>query len=79
VGAGKLSLFFKLIRIHNHVGVSEIALRTRMHQIELLLPQFQAACEQQANTRVAMDETFSSDFLILVLMDLIPSYSIGGH
>jgi hypothetical protein len=30
VGAGKLSLFFKLIRIHDHVGVSESALRTQI-------------------------------------------------
>ena len=63
VGAGKLSRFFKLIRIHHHAGVSEGALRTQMQQMELLLPQFQAACEQRANKQkrkavVAMDETF---------------------
>jgi len=63
VGAGKLSRFFKLIRIHHHVGVSEGTLRTRMQQMELLLPQFQATCEQQASKQtrkavVAMDETF---------------------
>ena len=79
VGAGKLSLFFKLIRIHDHVGVSESALRTQIQQMELLLPQFQAACEQQANTQkrkavVAMDETFFGEFLILVLMDLSSGY-----
>src|SRR5665811_142055 len=74
VGARKLSRFFKLIRIHHHVGVSEAALRTRMQQMELLLPQFQEACEQQVTKQkrkvvVAMDETFFGDFLILVLMD----------
>jgi hypothetical protein len=79
VGAGKLSLFFKMIRIHDHVGVSESALRNQIQQMELLLPQFQAACEQQANTQkrkavVAMDETFFGDFLILVLMDLSSGY-----
>ena len=79
VGAGKLSLFFKLIRIHDHVGVSESALRTQIQQMELLLPQFQAVCEQQANTQkrkavVAMDETFFGEFLILVLMDLSSGY-----
>ena len=79
VGAGKLSLFFKLIRIHDHVGVSESALRTQIQQMEQLLPQFQAACEQQANTQkrkavVAMDETFFGEFLILVLMDLSSGY-----
>ena len=79
VGAGKLSKFFKLIRIHDHVGVSEGALRTRMQEMEVLLPQFQATCEQQANKQtrkavVAMDETFFGDFLILVLMDLSSGY-----
>ncbi len=79
VGARKLSRFFKLIRIHHHVGVSEAALRTRMQQMELLLPQFQEACEQQVNKQkrkavVAMDETFFGDFLILVLMDLSSGY-----
>jgi len=79
VGAGKLSTFFKLIRIQDHVGVSEGALRTRMLQMELLLPEFQATCEQNANQQkrkavVAMDETFFGDFLILVLMDLSSGY-----
>jgi hypothetical protein len=79
VGAGKLSRFFKLIRIHHHAGVSEGALRTRIQQMELLLPQFQATCEQQASKQtrkavVAMDETFFGDFLILVLMDLSSGY-----
>ena len=79
VGVRKLSRFFKLIRIHHHVGVSEAALRTRMQQMELLLPQFQEVCEQQVNKHkrkavVAMDETFFGDFLILVLMDLSSGY-----
>lgn len=47
--------------------------------MEALLPDFQAACEQQVNTEprkavVAMDETFFGDFLILVLMDLRSGY-----
>ena len=47
--------------------------------MELLLPAFQAACEQNANQQkrkavVAMDETFFGDFLILVLMDLSSGY-----
>jgi hypothetical protein len=50
-----------------------------MQQMELLLPQFQEACEQQGNKQkrkgvVAMDETFFGDFLILVLMDLSSGY-----
>ncbi len=60
---------FKLIRIHHHVDVSEAALRTGMQQMELLLPEFQTACEQQVNKQkrkavVAMDGTFFGDFLI---------------
>jgi hypothetical protein len=31
----------------------EAALRTRMQQMELLLPQFQEACEQQVNKHKA--------------------------
>jgi Zn-dependent peptidase ImmA (M78 family) len=74
--------FFKLIRIQHHVGVSEAALRRRMQQMELLLPQFQEACEQQVNKQkrkavVAMDETFFGDFLILVLMDLSSGYLVS--
>jgi hypothetical protein len=47
--------------------------------MELLLPQFQATCEQQVNKQkrkviVAMDETFFGDRLILVLMDLSSGY-----
>jgi hypothetical protein len=77
-GCGEVVAVFKLIRIHDHVGVSESALRTQIQQMELLLPQFQAACEQQANTQkrkavVAMDETFSVSF-DLVLMDLSSGY-----
>jgi hypothetical protein len=47
--------------------------------MELLLPQFQATCEQQVNKQkrkviVVMDETFFGDFLMLVLMDLSSGY-----
>ena len=79
VGADKLSRFFKLIRIDTHVGVSPSALRSQLNQMEVLLPQFQAACESQVKKRsrkvvVAMDETFFGEFLILVLMDLRSGY-----
>ena len=79
VGADKLSRFFKLIRIEKMVGVSPSALRTRLQQMEQLLPQFQADCEKQVKKQtrkavVAKDETFFGDFLILVLMDLRSGY-----
>ncbi|MCK5872018.1 MAG: hypothetical protein KAG26_04250 [Methylococcales bacterium] len=41
-----LSQFFKMIRIHRHVGVSPSALRTQVNEMEVLLPQFQAECEK---------------------------------
>jgi len=79
IGAEKLSLFFKLIRLDTHVGVSPSAIGQQLKQMELLLPQFQATCEQQVKggrypSVVAMDETFFGDLLILVLMDLRSGY-----
>ena len=79
VGAGKLSRFFELIRIHRHVGVSPSVLLTQLKEMELLLPLFQAECEQSVDkkrrkTVVAMDETFFGDFMVLVLMDLRSGY-----
>jgi hypothetical protein len=79
VGTDKLSRFFNLIRIDTHVGVSPSALRLQLKQMEVLLPQFQAECEnrvkgQSRKAVVAMDETFFGEFLILVLMDLRSGY-----
>ena len=79
VGGDKLSRFFKLIRIDTHVGVSPSALRLQLKQMEVLLPQFQAECENRVKgpsrkAVVAMDETFFGEFLILVLMDLRSGY-----
>jgi hypothetical protein len=79
VGAGTLSLFFKMIRIDTHVGVSESALRAQMNKMEILLPQFQEECEKSVKKQprkiiAGLDETFFSDFIILVLMDLRSGY-----
>lgn len=54
-------------------------MRNKLREIETLLPQFQALCEQNftKNPRqitAALDETFFSHFLILVLMDLRSGY-----
>ena len=47
VGANTLSIFFKMIRIDTHVGVSVSAIRTQLNQMEMLLPKFQTVCEKQ--------------------------------
>jgi len=46
VGAGKLSDFFHMIRIEEHVGVSESSMQDLLKKIEALLPEFQQMCEQ---------------------------------
>jgi phage baseplate assembly protein W len=79
VGAGALSDFFQLIRLHTHVGVSPSALQTQLSRMEALLPLFQQQCEASVPTRtrqavVAADETFFGEILILVLMDLSSGY-----
>ena len=79
VGADTLSLFFRMIRVDTHVGVSPSALRTQMSKMESLLPQFQNLCEQQIKHQprqivAGLDETFFGDFMILVLMDLRSGY-----
>lgn len=79
VGAEALSQFFKTVRIDKHVGVSPSVLRERITEMELLLPQFQAECENSATKQVrkivaGLDETFFGDFIILVMMDLRSGY-----
>ena len=79
VGADTLSLFFKIIRVNTHVGVSASALRTQMNKMEILLPKFQSACEKQVENKprqivAGLDETFFGNFIILVLMDLRSGY-----
>jgi len=79
VGADTLSLFFKMIRIDNHVGVSPDALRTQINKMEVLLPLFQEECEKSVNKQTrkvvaGLDETFFGNFMILVFMDLRSGY-----
>ncbi|MDQ7090948.1 MAG: hypothetical protein Q9M50_09945 [Methylococcales bacterium] len=79
VGAETLSLFFKMIRIDTHVGVSPDALRTQINKMEVLLPQFQQECEKSVKKQTrkvvaGLDETFFGNFMILVLMDLRSGY-----
>jgi hypothetical protein len=68
-----------MIRINTHVGVSESALRTLLNKMEILLPQFQEECEKSVEKQprkivAGVDETFFSDFMVLVLMDLRSGY-----
>ena len=79
VGADTLSLFFKMIRIDTHVGVSPDALRTQINKMEVLLPLFQEECEKSVDKQkrqvvAGLDETFFGNFMILVLMDLRSGY-----
>lgn len=79
VGAEALSQFFKTVRIDKHVGVSPSVLRDKITEMELLLPQFQAECENSTTKQTrkiveGLDETFFGDFIILVLMDLRSGY-----
>jgi hypothetical protein len=74
-----LSHFFKTVRIDKHVGVSPSALRDQITKMEILLPQFQAECENSTHKQTrkivaGLDETFFGDFIILVLMDLRSGY-----
>ena len=79
VGAEALSQFFKTIRIDKHVGVSPTVLRDQITKLEILLPQFQAECENSLSKQTrkivaGLDETFFGDFMILVMMDLRSGY-----
>ena len=81
VGADALSDFFKMIRINTHVGVSPGAMLNQLKRMEELLPTFQQQCEALApsGTRkavLAADETFFSQMMILVLMDLSSGYLV---
>ena len=79
VGAGHLSLFFAMLRVDRHIGVSESALRSQLQKMETLLSEFQQRSEaQQAGTRrkgvLTGDETFFGELMLLVLMELSSGY-----
>jgi len=79
VGAGKLSDFFHILRIEDHLGVSESSVQKLLKNIESLLPEFQKLCEESVVKKsrkvvVAMDETFFGQFMIMVVIDLKSGY-----
>jgi hypothetical protein len=79
VGAGRISFFFKLLRLTMHVGVSPTSignLRTRMEEIIIEYQKVQEKhCKSRKPIKVAVgaDETFFND-MILVFMDLASGY-----
>lgn len=79
VGAGYLSKYFAILRIDTHVGISETSLRTLIHVMETLLPVYQETCEAQHSDTshkavLAGDETFFSQDVLLVLIELTTGY-----
>jgi len=81
VGAGKLSRFFKRIRLEKHFGASPTALLTQLRRMEDLIADYQQFHEEQqrqAGTRrdvvAGGDETFFKGLMMLVLMDLPSGY-----
>jgi len=77
--AGKISFFFKLIRMFTHVGISESSIRNIADKIENKLIEYQKRHEGAVNPEkpleviVGADETFSNK-IILVLMELASGY-----
>ncbi len=81
VGAGKLSSFFKRIRLEKHVGSSPTALLNQIRRLECLLSDYQQVHEEQQRQSgicrdvvAGGDETFFKDLMMLVLMDLPSGY-----
>jgi len=83
-GAERMSEFLKRIRINTHVGVSPSALRKMMQKIEEKLVEFQEIQEMEQSQKedpqreivASGDETWFSDTMLLVLMDLVSGYLI---
>ena len=79
VGAGKISEFFQLARVHTHIGSSPDAILKKLRETERWLIQFQAEFEKQHSgikreVIVASDEVFFNKMLVMVMMDLPSGY-----
>ena len=81
VGAGKLSRFFKRIRLDKHFGASPTTLLTQLKRMEDLIAAYQQVHEEQQRQTgtcrdviAGGDETFFRDLMMLVLMDLPSGY-----
>ena len=82
VGADRLSEFFKMIRIHHHVGVSPSSVRTMLNKMESTIAQY----EQNHGNRkappgsgavVSPDEVFFGGVPHLVMVDLVSGFIIA--
>jgi len=79
LGAGRLSGFFKRIRLEKQIGVSATALRNLLKRLEALLISYQQEqesqrCESRREIIASADETFFGEVMILILMDLSSGY-----
>ncbi|CAK8711726.1 hypothetical protein GMJAKD_10880 [Candidatus Electrothrix aarhusensis] len=81
IGAETLSLYFKILRLDTHIGVSPTPIRIRLSQLQDAIIRFQKEVEQNYKDNFkemigAADETFFGKVLILVFMDLSSGYLI---
>ncbi len=78
LGCERLSRFFHLLRLENHIGVSPTALRSLRTQMEekiLAYQQQHQLCHQEQTVEIcaAADETFFEQ-VVLVMLDLASGY-----
>ena len=79
VGADRLSEFFKIIRIHHHVGVSPASVRTMLNKMESKIAQYEqihGSKKAPAGSRavVSPDEVFFGGVPHLVMLDLVSGF-----
>ena len=79
VGAGRISFFFKLLRLTMHVGISPTSIRKLRTRMEEIIIEYQSVQEKHHQSgkpikvSVGADEIFFDD-MILVFMDLASGY-----
>ena len=81
VGAETINQFLRAIRIDTHVGVSPSAIRTMRQNIELLIIEYGQKHQEEGAKKSGtlqviggVDETFFSEMMVLVLLDLPTGY-----
>ena len=79
IGAGRISLFFKLLRLDMHIGSSPSTIKNYINKIQDLLEKYQKSQQAQLSNNKSLtivggaDETFIED-MILVFMDLASGF-----
>ena len=81
VGADRLSEFFKLIRIHHHVGVSCSSIRKKLSEMEAKIQEYEQIHRSKkivegTKAVLSADEVFFGGIPHLVLMDLVSGFII---